>query len=57
LIRWNHPHEGLLSPALFIPFAEKIGFISELGRLVLSLVVSNYHSGKKIRLQKIYSFQ
>lgn len=27
LVRWNHPERGLLSPAVFIPFFEKTGFI------------------------------
>ena len=27
LVRWMHPQRGLLSPAMFIPFAEQTGFI------------------------------
>lgn len=31
LIRWNHPTKGFISPADFIPIAEKMGLINELG--------------------------
>ena len=35
LVRWNHPERGLLSPDDFIPIAEELGFINELGRFAL----------------------
>ena len=35
LLRWNHPHRGRISPALFIPIAEDANLISQLGEWVL----------------------
>jgi diguanylate cyclase (GGDEF)-like protein/PAS domain S-box-containing protein len=35
LLRWNHPTEGLVSPALFIPLLEELGLMVEVGRWVL----------------------
>jgi diguanylate cyclase (GGDEF)-like protein len=36
LLRWNHPHRGRISPAVFIPVAERSGQIISLGRWVLN---------------------
>ena len=35
LMRWNHPRRGLVSPAEFIPLAEKTGLIIPLGLFAL----------------------
>jgi len=35
LLRWPHPERGMISPAEFIPVAEEMGLIVELGRRVL----------------------
>lgn len=35
LARWNHPDRGLLPPAEFIPLAEEMGMIGELGEAVV----------------------
>ena len=36
LLRWKHPHRGMISPVVFIPVAEESGFIIELGVWVLN---------------------
>ncbi|MBU1629210.1 MAG: GGDEF domain-containing phosphodiesterase, partial [Gammaproteobacteria bacterium] len=38
LLRWRHPEEGLIPPAEFIPIAESIGSIIEIGKWVLQSV-------------------
>jgi EAL domain-containing protein (putative c-di-GMP-specific phosphodiesterase class I) len=35
LVRWNHPHRGPISPEEFIPVAEDMGLVTEIGRYVL----------------------
>lgn len=35
LIRWHHPHKGIISPMEFIPLAEASGLISEIDKWVL----------------------
>jgi len=35
LVRWNHPEQGLLSPAVFLPTAEESGLLVALDRWVM----------------------
>jgi diguanylate cyclase (GGDEF)-like protein/PAS domain S-box-containing protein len=35
LVRWDHPHEGLIPPDVFIPLSEDTGMIIQIGAFVL----------------------
>lgn len=41
LIRWNHPDDGMISPAIFIPFAEENGLINKIGDWVVEKLCGN----------------
>ncbi len=36
LLRWHHPKQGMISPALFVPIAEATGLMHEIGEFVLT---------------------
>jgi len=35
LVRWNHPHKGIICPQEFVPLAEETGIINEIGLWVM----------------------
>ena len=41
LARWNHPTRGMIPPVEFIPIAEQIGLMSQLGEFVLRRALSD----------------
>jgi len=42
LIRWRHPHIGIVSPAEFIPLAQESGLIIEIDKIVMSKAMHRF---------------
>ncbi|WP_404480463.1 putative bifunctional diguanylate cyclase/phosphodiesterase [Novosphingobium sp. BL-52-GroH] len=40
LLRWNHPERGAVPPDVFVPLAEEMGLIDQIGRFVLNCACS-----------------
>ena len=47
LLRWNHPSWGTISPLEFIPIAEEIGCIVDIGEWVLRKVCEQINAWKE----------
>ena len=50
LIRWKHPVKGFISPAEFIPVAEEIGLIEEIGKKAIHDACMQYLALKSANL-------
>jgi EAL domain-containing protein (putative c-di-GMP-specific phosphodiesterase class I) len=46
LVRWNHPTRGFVNPNDFIPLAEEVGLIADIGRLVMEMAMQSIHAWK-----------
>lgn len=53
LVRWQHPHRGLLSPAHFIELAEETGLILPLGKYILKTACEQSVAWEKAGLKDI----
>lgn len=47
LIRWKHPEKGFISPAYFIPIAEKCGLIFQISKFMFHQVCRDINEWKK----------
>ncbi|MGB3810328.1 MAG: EAL domain-containing protein [Parvibaculum sp.] len=53
LIRWHHPERGLVPPDLFIPVAERCGFIADVTKWVLDEACRQNRAWQDMGLTKI----
>ncbi|RDH82654.1 MAG: hypothetical protein DIZ80_10260 [endosymbiont of Galathealinum brachiosum] len=44
LVRWNHPQQGCLLPAKFLPGAQQSGFIGAIGINVIDMALKDYRT-------------
>ncbi|WP_343725847.1 putative bifunctional diguanylate cyclase/phosphodiesterase [Herbaspirillum huttiense] len=47
LVRWKHPLKGMVPPALFIPVAEELGLMEEIGHQVLEAICRDLESWQR----------
>jgi EAL domain-containing protein (putative c-di-GMP-specific phosphodiesterase class I)/PleD family two-component response regulator len=50
LLRWRHAEHGFVSPAKFVPLAERLGLINELGKWVLDTAAGQLAYWRRSRL-------
>ncbi|MBL9164284.1 MAG: EAL domain-containing protein [Planctomycetaceae bacterium] len=48
LVRWEHPLQGLLPPAAFLPIAEETGLIVDIGTWVLNRACADFASWRRL---------
>lgn len=53
LIRWNHPEKGILSPFYFLDYAEKRGFIYEIGKWVTRTAFSQVKEWLRLGIKDV----
>ena len=53
LIRWHHPHRGLVSPTAFIPVAEETGLILAIGEWALEKACTQNKAWQTAQLQPV----
>ncbi len=54
LIRWNHPKEGFISPAIFIPILEESSLMEEVTQWVLESVCRQIAQWQQVQLCDFY---
>lgn len=54
LVRWQHPKLGFISPDKFIPIAEDIGAIVEIGKYIFEIACRDFVKFKKINKDLSY---
>ncbi len=48
LVRWQHPQRGLLNPAEFLDYTERIGLVGALDRIMLELVCADLREFQRV---------
>jgi diguanylate cyclase (GGDEF)-like protein len=51
LVRWNHPHDGLLAPGAFLKVAEELNVVSIIDRLVLEQTLRDFDEWTRLGLR------